>query len=93
MIFCIFKNPAVVAFRHCIPVFSMDAFRLFYSFRHRVAGMAWYRMLFIRNCEYLITMEYVRLSRGIFFKRVDQVKCTALRITLLHNLSYFKYSG
>jgi uncharacterized membrane protein YdbT with pleckstrin-like domain len=39
-----------------------------------VAGFAWYRVLFLRNCQYLIGLEYVQITRGIFFKRIDQVE-------------------
>lgn len=39
-----------------------------------VCGIAWYRLLYIRSFHYLITAEYIRLSRGIFFKRTDQVE-------------------
>ena len=36
--------------------------------------MAWYRFLYIRNSLYVITPEVIRISRGIFFKRVDMVE-------------------
>jgi uncharacterized membrane protein YdbT with pleckstrin-like domain len=39
-----------------------------------VCGIAWYRLLYIRSFQYLITTEYIRMSRGIFFKRTDQVE-------------------
>lgn len=38
------------------------------------AGMAWYRFLYIRTSEYLVTPEMLRIQRGIFFKRVDFVE-------------------
>jgi uncharacterized membrane protein YdbT with pleckstrin-like domain len=46
----------------------------FILFSLAVTGAAWYRVLFIRNCRYLITAEYIRTSRGIFFRRVDQIE-------------------
>lgn len=46
----------------------------FISFGIIVAGTAWYRMLSMRSCEYFISLEYIRISRGIFFKRIDQVE-------------------
>lgn len=46
----------------------------FIAFGISAAGFAWYRVLFLRNCEYLICKEYIRISRGIFFKRIDQVE-------------------
>ena len=39
-----------------------------------VCGFAWYRLLYIRSFQYLITNEYIRLTRGIFFKRIDQLE-------------------
>ena len=36
--------------------------------------MAVYRFNYIRKISYLITSEFVRISRGIFFKRTDQVE-------------------
>jgi uncharacterized membrane protein YdbT with pleckstrin-like domain len=35
---------------------------------------AWYRYLFIRRSLYTITPEIIRISRGIFFRRTDQVE-------------------
>jgi uncharacterized membrane protein YdbT with pleckstrin-like domain len=46
----------------------------FILFSLAVCGVAWYRLLYIRSFQYLITTEYIRLTRGIFFKRVDQVE-------------------
>ena len=39
-----------------------------------VCGSAWYRLLFIRSYQYLITAEFIRTTRGVFFKRIDQVE-------------------
>lgn len=36
-------------------------------------GVTVYRFAYIRNIAYLVTPEYIRISRGIFFKRIDQV--------------------
>ena len=47
---------------------------LFLFFSLSVTGFAWYRFLFIRNCVYTITPELIRIRRGIFFKRTDQVE-------------------
>ncbi|SHM92431.1 PH domain-containing protein [Mucilaginibacter sp. OK098] len=46
----------------------------FIVFGIAVTGFAWYRVLFLRNCIYLIGKEYIKISRGIFFKRIDQVE-------------------
>lgn len=39
-----------------------------------VCVFAWYRLLYIRSFQYLITNEYIRMTRGIFFKRIDQLE-------------------
>lgn len=46
----------------------------FIFFSTAAAGMAWYRVIYIRKTEYLITAEIIRVSRGIFFKRIDQLE-------------------
>lgn len=46
----------------------------FILFSLAVCGVAWYRLLYIRSFQYLITTEYIRMTRGIFFKRVDQLE-------------------
>lgn len=46
----------------------------FLLFSFAVLGAGWYRLLYIRNSSYLITPEVVRISRGIFFKRTDQIE-------------------
>ena len=33
-----------------------------------------YRFFYIRNCIYTITPEVIKITRGIFFKRTDQVE-------------------
>lgn len=39
-----------------------------------VSGLAWYRLLYIRSFKYQVTAEYILLTQGIFFKRIDQVE-------------------
>ncbi|BAU51979.1 PH domain-containing protein [Mucilaginibacter gotjawali] len=46
----------------------------FILFSLAICGAAWYRLLYIRSFQYLITAEYIRITRGIFFKRIDQVE-------------------
>lgn len=46
----------------------------FIVFSMVVCGFAWYRLLYIRSFQYLIINEYIRLTRGIFFKRIDQLE-------------------
>ena len=46
----------------------------FVLFSFAVLGAAWYRLLYIRSYTYLITAEVLRVTRGIFFKRTDQLE-------------------
>jgi len=50
----------------------LSPYFLFFSIA--VLGTAWYRLLYIRSFNYLITAEIIRLTRGIFFKRTDQLE-------------------
>ena len=80
----IILRPAVIfAFLKTLPliglgiVFLLLAWQLspfFLFFSLAVIGMAWYRFIFIRNCRYIVTREVIRISRGIFFKRTDQLE-------------------
>jgi uncharacterized membrane protein YdbT with pleckstrin-like domain len=36
--------------------------------------MGCYRFFYIRNCIYTLTPEVIKISRGLFFKRTDQVE-------------------
>ena len=38
------------------------------------SAMGFYRFLYIRNCMYTITPEVIKITRGLFFKRTDQVE-------------------
>ncbi|RYF99681.1 MAG: hypothetical protein EOO07_36435 [Chitinophagaceae bacterium] len=77
------KPSVLFAFLKALPLLTLALTFLFLSwklspyfivFGIAVAGFAWYRILFLRNCEYLIGKEYIKLSRGIFFKRIDQIE-------------------
>lgn len=46
----------------------------FLLFSLAVLGTACYRLLYIRSFVYRIGPEIIRLSRGIFFKRTDQLE-------------------
>jgi len=37
-------------------------------------AVAWYRFLRIRSFRYLLTSEILRVSKGLFFRRTDQVE-------------------
>jgi uncharacterized membrane protein YdbT with pleckstrin-like domain len=37
-------------------------------------AFALYRYIYIRRCSYIITEQYIRITRGIFFKRIDTVE-------------------
>lgn len=45
--------------------------------------VAWYRLLLIRSQRYLITAEYLQLSRGLLFKRTDQLELYRVRDYIL----------
>jgi uncharacterized membrane protein YdbT with pleckstrin-like domain len=46
----------------------------FIVFSLGVSGLACYRLLYIRSFKYQVTAEYILLTQGIFFKRIDQVE-------------------
>lgn len=46
----------------------------FILFSFAVSVAVWYRIIYIRKVEYLVTTEYIRISQGIFFKRIDQLE-------------------
>jgi len=50
----------------------LSPFFLFFSII--LVGMAWYRFMYIRTSTYTISAEVIRISRGIFFKRTDQLE-------------------
>jgi uncharacterized membrane protein YdbT with pleckstrin-like domain len=58
-----------------------------------VCGAAWYRILYLRSFQYLVTTEYIRITYGIFFKRIDQAEMFRVRdfiITQSFVLQLFK---
>src|SRR3954463_224267 len=77
------RPTAIYAFIKCLPLIILSALVLFLSYRLS-ASFIWlslaasiitlYRYFYIRRLKYLITAEYIRVSKGIFFKRVDQVE-------------------
>jgi uncharacterized membrane protein YdbT with pleckstrin-like domain len=46
----------------------------FLIFSFAVAVAAWYRLLYIRSCSYLITPEEIKTGSGIFFRRTDYME-------------------
>ncbi|QEC74585.1 PH domain-containing protein [Mucilaginibacter ginsenosidivorax] len=65
----------------------------FILFSFAVCGAAWYRILYIRSFQYLFTAEYIRITRGIFFKRIDQAEMFRVKdfiITQSFALQLFK---
>ena len=45
--------------------------------------LALYRYLYIRHIRYTITPEILRISRGLFFKRVDQIELYRIKDYIL----------
>jgi len=77
------KPAMIFAFLKTLPlIFCATSFLLlawwlspcFLLFSFGCSLMAWYRFLYIRSSLYFITLEVIRISRGIFFKRIDQVE-------------------
>lgn len=65
----------------------------FILFSLAACAIAWYRLLYIRSFQYLITHDYIRLTRGIFFKRIDQLEMFRIKdyiITQSFMLQVFK---
>jgi uncharacterized membrane protein YdbT with pleckstrin-like domain len=79
----ILKPSMLYAFLKALPLISLAFTFLFLAFWLSpyfilfslvVCGLAWYRLLYIRSFKYQITTEYILLTEGIFFKRIDQVE-------------------
>ena len=99
----ILLRPAMLfAFLKTLPLISLATTFLllawwlspyFILFSLVVCGFAWYRLLYIRSFQYLVTHEYIRLTRGIFFKRIDQLEMFRVKdyiITQSFMLQLFK---
>jgi hypothetical protein len=76
------RPAAVFAFFKVFPLmlcalgFLLLAWRIYPSFIWLslfASGMVIYRFCYIRKISYLVTPEFIRISRGVFFKRIDQV--------------------
>lgn len=63
-------NLLTVAF--LILAWKLSPFFIWLGFLTTVIAL--YRYIYIRKLVYLITPEYIRISQGIFFKRVDQLE-------------------
>ena len=73
----IFAFIKIFPFILCVLGFLLLAWRYFPELIWLSFGsllMAVYRYLFIRKVRYHITPEVIRITRGIFFKRTDQVE-------------------
>jgi len=73
-IFAFFKSlPFIMAaLVFLLLAWCLSPFFLFFSII--LVGMAWYRFMYIRTSTYTISAEVIRISRGIFFKRTDQLE-------------------
>jgi uncharacterized membrane protein YdbT with pleckstrin-like domain len=79
----VIRPATIFAFLKVFPLLLVAALFLFIAYWYfhvliwvslAVSFFAWYRFLFIKNTVYEITAEVVKLSRGIFFKRIDTVE-------------------
>jgi uncharacterized membrane protein YdbT with pleckstrin-like domain len=73
-IFAFIKTLPLILLTSCLLFLAWDLSPYFIFFGIFTTAIALYRYAYIRNLDYLITFQYVRISRGIFFKRVDQVE-------------------
>lgn len=78
----IIKPTAIFAFLKTVPLLFFAASSVYLANRYyaplilvSLATMlfALYRYLYIRQSIYLLTRQYIRITRGIFFKRLDTV--------------------
>lgn len=77
------KPTAVFAFIKASPFLILSVLLMYLANRF-LPGLIWlsiscatlalYRYLYIRRCSYLVTEQYIRLSQGIFFKRIATVE-------------------
>jgi uncharacterized membrane protein YdbT with pleckstrin-like domain len=77
------KPSAIFAFLKITP-FILTAIVCLYIANRYYNGLIWlsllsitaaiYRYIFIRQVIYLVTTEYIRVSKGIFFKQIDTVE-------------------
>jgi uncharacterized membrane protein YdbT with pleckstrin-like domain len=86
------RPAAVFAFVHIVPFILCSLSFLLLAWRYWPA-LIWfslicvcfgfYRFLSIRHIYYLITPEIIRIKRGIFFKRTDQIECYRVKDYIL----------
>src|ERR1700749_1065966 len=62
----------LLALLFLLPAWWLSPFFLLFSLV--IATFACYRYCYIRSSSYLVTPEVIRIKRGIFFKRTDQVE-------------------
>jgi uncharacterized membrane protein YdbT with pleckstrin-like domain len=77
------KPTAIFAFMKILPLLLVSCVMLYMANRFW-ADLIWlslismtitlYRYIAIRRITYLVTAQYIRVSRGIFFKRIDTVE-------------------
>jgi uncharacterized membrane protein YdbT with pleckstrin-like domain len=75
MLFAFLKALPLICAGYYLPAAGLVALPLFYCIQPgAVCGFAWYRLLYIRSFKYQVTAEYILITKGIFFKRIDQVE-------------------
>jgi uncharacterized membrane protein YdbT with pleckstrin-like domain len=77
------KPAAIFAFMKTLPPLLLSIVFLYMANRFW-ADLIWlsliamvftqYRYVYIRRCSYIVTEQYIRVTRGIFFKRIDTVE-------------------
>lgn len=74
MLFAFFKVFPIILLALTFLLLSWCLSPYLILFSLAVCGVAWYRLLYIRSFKYLISVEYILITKGIFFKRIDQVE-------------------
>jgi uncharacterized membrane protein YdbT with pleckstrin-like domain len=70
--FCKICPLILCAIGFLLPAWRCCPFLIWFSLLSML--LAGYRFIYIRNIRYEISPEIIRISRGLFFKRIDQVE-------------------
>lgn len=79
----ILRPSNLFAFVHALPMLLLTVIFLllawwlhpfFILFSAAALGVAWYRVLLIRSCWYLVEPELIKIRSGILFRRIEQVE-------------------
>jgi uncharacterized membrane protein YdbT with pleckstrin-like domain len=77
--FAFFKVLPLILFALTFLLLAWYLSPYFVFFSIMICGVALYRMCYIRSFRYLISLEYIRISRGILFKREDRLEMYCIK--------------